>query len=207
MTTTRTLVLCLLAAAGCSSTSMRPAQDPISAPVHAMPAVALVPADVPAPAPKQPTPPPAVPTPGPQDNMTGGREHAMSNCPSMVPGARTQLAFTDDGVELTITASAPKAVQKIRELARRQAAMSEPSGNASELHTGKHGGPGAIGYCPIIHHGHTIVTTTDVANGARIRIRGHDADSVLEVQELAALRAASLPPVMPINPPGQPATK
>jgi hypothetical protein len=190
--------LVLLATAGCASAPPR-TESPISsaAPAQVTPALALAPAAAPAAPAAAPTPPaPTGPQTTPPGNMSGGKEHAMSNCPSAVPGARTSMVFTDDGIALSISATTAEAQKEIRRRAHLHASMSAPSGRG--LHSGGHGGPGRIGYCPIIHDGRTVVTAIDTRTGAMVRMRadGND-DAVAELQELVALRVSGLPPVMP----------
>ena len=100
----------------------------------------------------------------------------MANCPSAVPDARTAMLFTADGVELVITARAPASQRRIRELARRHTALADPTGRA--LHSGGHGGPAGIGYCPVVHLPGTRVTERDAPGGVRLRMHadGEDAD-------------------------------
>ncbi|HTJ41037.1 MAG TPA: hypothetical protein VL463_03050 [Kofleriaceae bacterium] len=199
MTTFRSIALTFLVVAGCGSIPPRTEVSQPSAPVFAAsssmarasaPAVADV--DKPAPAPAPITPP---------GNMTGGKEHAMANCPTAVAGAHTQMTFTDDGIELAITASTPAARAEIQKRAHLHASLAAPSGKG--MHSGRHGGPGRIGYCPIVHDDRVIVTVSDTTRGARIRMRADGDNAITELQELVALRVSGLPPVMP---PDLPAT-
>lgn len=138
----------------------------------------------------------------PAGNMTGGKEHAMSNCPNAVPGARTSMIFTDDGIVLSVSAATPTAQQEIRRRAHLHAQLTAPTGRGQ--HSGGHGGPGRIGYCPVIHDGRTVVTAVDTRTGAMIRMHvGGNDDAVAELQELVALRVSGLPPVMPPDLPVQ----
>ena len=199
MTALRRYALTLIAVAGCSSAPPRSTTPggavatpelAASASVQA-PAVAIAPAAAAAPAGVTPAPL----QPGPIGNMSGAKEHAMANCPAAVAGARTKVVFTDDGVALVITATARDAQDEIRKRAHAHAALSEPSGR---MHSGTHGGPGRIGYCPIVHTDRVVVTAIDVSGGAAIRMRvqgGYDA--VTALQEVVALRVAGLPPVIP----------
>jgi hypothetical protein len=201
MTAPRRFVLTLVAVAGCSSAPPRSTSPgaALAAPVFAAGSSTAAAAPVET-APAEITPAPI--QPGPIGNMTGAKEHAMANCPVAVPGARTTLILTDDGVALVISATSRDARAEIRRLAHAQALLSEPSGRG--LHSGRHGGPGRIGYCPIVHTDRVIVTAVDTASGAAIRMRTQGGyDAVVSLQELVALRVAGLPPVVP---PDLPAT-
>ncbi len=123
--------------------------------------------------------------------MTGSREKHMVNCPSVVETASTQAIHTADGVDLVITSPDPKAQRRIVELA----ALHSKWGETDVLvphHSGKHGGPGALGYCPVIHTG-TIVTYTEIEGGARIHVAARRADDVPAVQRLTQQRVDGLP--------------
>lgn len=114
----------------------------------------------------------------------------MRNCPNALAGTATKLTNTPDGVDLTITASDPAIQQQIVELAIVQAHMGHP--NKSEMeHTGMHGGPGDIGYCPIIHIA-TTVTSTQIAGGAVIHIHAAVPEDVSHLQATIAGRVARL---------------
>jgi hypothetical protein len=126
-----------------------------------------------------------------ESNMTGKKEHGMLNCPSAVDGARTELARTADGVELTVTARDPDSAKEIVTLARSHAAMQEPDPDKPQ-HGGQHGGPGEIGYCPIVHHGNTLVTFDEVPGGARIQVVAGSPAEVAALQEETAERVAAL---------------
>jgi hypothetical protein len=120
----------------------------------------------------------------------GQLEHDMRNCPSALAGAVTRLTNTPDGVDLEITASEPAIQQQIVDLARLHERMGLPGSSGVE-HTGKHGGPGNIGHCPILHAG-TTVTFDPLARGAVIHVVAMAPDDVLRVQTTVADRAARL---------------
>jgi hypothetical protein len=124
-------------------------------------------------------------------NATGKKEHGMMNCPSDVDGARTTMARTPGGVDLTVTADADDARQLVVMLARVHAAMAEANPEKSE-HSGQHGGPGTIGYCPVIHH-RTVVTFDEVPHGVTIHVVARSSDDVSNVQLQTAQRLALLP--------------
>lgn len=114
----------------------------------------------------------------------------MRNCPSALAGATTRLTNTANGVDLEITASAPAVQQQIVELAKLHEQMGPPRSSEVE-HTGKHGGPGNIGHCPVIHTG-TTVTFDRLAGGAVIHVVAMAPEDVLHVQTTVADRLARL---------------
>jgi hypothetical protein len=120
----------------------------------------------------------------------GQRAHGMRNCPSAVAGATTNLTNTPDGVDLQITASDPTVQQQVIELANIQAHMGKPNRSETE-HTGMHGGPGDVGYCPIIHTA-TTVTFTQITGGAVIHVRAAVPADVPRLQAMVADRVARL---------------
>jgi len=114
----------------------------------------------------------------------------MQNCPNALAGAATNLSNTPDGVDLAITAIDPAIQQQIVQLAMVQAHMGHS--NKSEMeHTGMHGGPGDIGFCPIVHTA-TTVTFTQVAGGAVIHVRAAAPQDVPHLQATTASRVARL---------------
>src|SRR5262249_22793752 len=128
-----------------------------------------------------------------KERLTGERPNHMRNCPSAVTGATTRATPTGDGVDIEITASDPTAGQRIAELARLHAALSGPL-LFMPYHTATHGGPGTIGFCPIIHEG-TTVSTQPIANGARIHVaaRSPYAVKMLQVETQQRIRAMPQP--------------
>ena len=81
------------------------------------------------------------------------------------------MTSTTDGVDLTITAADPAATREILSRAHEQVAMGEPTGSVK--HDGRHGGPGAIGFCPIVHT-NTTITVDDVPGGVLVHVRPLD---------------------------------
>jgi hypothetical protein len=120
----------------------------------------------------------------------GQLEQGMRNCPSAVDGAVTKLRNQIGGVDLIITADAPVAQRRILELARLHARLGDPDGSAME-HTGRHGGPGDIGHCPVVHAA-TTVSVTPLPNGATIHIRALLAGDVRHLQTVISDRVARL---------------
>jgi hypothetical protein len=130
--------------------------------------------------PSHPAPPP------PQGQL----EHDMRNCPSALAGAATRVTNTADGVDLEITATEPDIQRQIIDLASLHERMGPPRDSGIE-HTGKHGGPGSIGHCPIVHAG-TTVTFERLAGGAVIHVVAMAPSDVLHVQTTVADRVARL---------------
>jgi len=114
----------------------------------------------------------------------------MRNCPSALAGAETRVTNTADGVDLEITASEPAIQRQIVDLASLHQRMGLPDTSEIE-HTGKHGGPGTIGHCPILHTG-TTVTFDRLARGAVIHVVAMAPDEVQRVQTTVADRLARL---------------
>lgn len=114
----------------------------------------------------------------------------MENCPSAVPGAHTAVLDIDGGVALEITALNPEAQGWIREAAQLHAKMGPPTVE-HEMHTGRHGGPGLSGHCPIVHDG-TQVTVVTMDGGARVTVLAVDAAKVDALRSSTRERVMSL---------------
>lgn len=98
----------------------------------------------------------------------GELEHGMANCPSAIAGSTTTVIDTADGVTLSITASDPAARRRIQQLAALQAQQGAPTPDEAR-HTGRHGGPGFAGHCPVMHES-TAITATPTDEGATIHV-------------------------------------
>jgi hypothetical protein len=122
--------------------------------------------------------------------LTGARPRHMRNCPSAVPTATTRAERTPDGIDLVITSSDPAARQRITELANLHVAMSVPLWLIPQ-HSGLHGGPEAIGFCPIIHDD-TTVTADQLANGVRVHVAAHSPLGALIVQRETERRLGAI---------------
>lgn len=131
-------------------------------------------------------------TPEPaRSTQPGALEQRMANCPSALPTAITRVGDLPDGVALTITVTDPAAYERLLELADLHARLGGPAGNAME-HTGRHGGPGSIGHCPIIHAA-TRVSFERVPEGVRFDVRALPGGDVGELRRQTRARAATLP--------------
>jgi hypothetical protein len=144
-------------------------------------AVAAETAPVPVP-PPPPSPPPPV--------QIGRREHGMRNCPTALAGITLQAVNTAMGVDLTITTRDPVIRRDLLERARINSHMGNPDETAAE-HTGRHGGPGKQGYCPVIH-ADTNVTFTVIPSGAVIHVSALAPEDVPAVQAAVAERMPRL---------------
>jgi hypothetical protein len=129
-------------------------------------------------------------TPAPsQPSQAGERERGMLNCPSAVATATTEVIPTDMGVDLVITAPSSDAQAEIVARAERQVRMGDPSGLPE--HSGMHGGPGTIGYCPVIHDA-TSVKMSQRPGGVTIQVRALVPDRVKALQEETQARVTRL---------------
>lgn len=118
----------------------------------------------------------------------GALEHRMRNCPTAVAGATTRAANTPFGVDLTITADDAASQRRIVELSAIHEGMGDPD-NPAVRHTGRHGGPGTLGRCPVIHD-MTTVTFTRLRKGVVLHLRALLPADVNRVQSIVAERLA-----------------
>jgi len=127
-----------------------------------------------------------------EPQLSGTVPKRMRNCPSAVSTANTIATPTADGVDVTITSNDPVARRKIIDLTRLHATFAEPIWGMPP-HTGMHGGPGTLGFCPILHV-KTIVTHTERSDGVRIHVRAIDPSMVSRLQEVTTLRVHAFAP-------------
>ncbi len=113
----------------------------------------------------------------------------MSNCPSSVRSAITEISDIPDGVAVTIVLWDRRDLDDLMKLSRLQAQQGEPSG---EHHTGLHGGSGGTGHCPIIHVG-TTVELQPVTDGVRFEVHALPGNDVAELRRDTRHRAEKLP--------------
>ncbi len=107
----------------------------------------------------------------------------LRHCPAAVPGAVTVLQDIRDGIDLTITATAPAATAEIRRRGAHLVAFT--AGRAGDDGRAEHGGGGGGGFmqnCPVVTRA-TSITASDIPRGVRLRVRPTGALTV------AALRA------------------
>jgi hypothetical protein len=103
-----------------------------------------------------------------QGNPTVGGGH-MQHCPTAVEGAKTEIAETKDGVEITVTSPNAAKTEEIRKRAKHvvDAAKNDPS---SVAHTGDGHGGGGLGRCEVVLKD-TNVTSEDVEGGSKITVK------------------------------------
>jgi len=103
-----------------------------------------------------------------QTNPTIGGGH-MQHCPTAVEGAKTVIADTKDGVEITVTSTNAAKTEEIRKRAKHvvDAAKNDP---ASVAHTGDGHGGGGLGRCEVVLKD-TTVAAEDVDGGAKMTIK------------------------------------
>jgi hypothetical protein len=128
---------------------------------------------------------------GPGYNMTGLRPHQAANCPSSLPKATTRLTNTPRGVDVTVTSADPGTAHQIVELA--QLHVRGRTAEVARPHDQHHGGPGWIGYCPVMTTDQTQVSMTPRPDGATLHVEARSPDRVTELQELIKARAVRLP--------------
>jgi TusA-related sulfurtransferase len=133
--------------------------------------------------------PTAAPTAAPTSTAAAAAGK-MSNCPSAVEGAKTEIKDVDGGVELSITASAEAATKDIRERAK-QLAEAAKIESASRKHTGTGGGGGAFGRCPVVMRD-TNVTLADIEGGTKITVKMKNAAEVDWLRRESRERLAEL---------------
>lgn len=99
-------------------------------------------------------------------NVGGGH---MQHCPTAVAGAKTVVADTPTGVEITVTSQNPAKVAEIRDRAKHlaESAKAEPT---SVLHNGAGHGGGGLGLCEVVLKD-TTVTSEEVEGGAKISVK------------------------------------
>jgi len=126
----------------------------------------------------------------PRAMLTGTRPQRMRLCPSAVPSAVTTTTETVSGVDVVITSPDPAQRAKIASLSRLQATLGNPRWFMPP-HTGMHGGPGAEGFCPIIH-ANTTVTWEPLAEGVRIHVTARGTEQVTALQRATEARVRAL---------------
>ena len=128
----------------------------------------------------------------PRADLTGKTPLHMRNCPSAVPTAKTVATPTSTGIDVAITSEDPLARTKIFALAAIQADEGGTDLFARE-HSGRHGGPGTIGHCPIIH-ANTQVTYEPNPDGVTLHVMARAPGDVARLQQATEARVAALIP-------------
>ncbi|MBK6515977.1 MAG: hypothetical protein IPM79_04030 [Polyangiaceae bacterium] len=96
----------------------------------------------------------------------------MMNCPAAAANAKTEVKDVDKGVEITVTASDKVDIEEIKKRAKaiEERAKAE---EAAPQHTGKGGGAGATGRCPIVIGGTNVVVAAH-DSGAKFTVTAKD---------------------------------
>lgn len=128
---------------------------------------------------------------GPGYNLTGPRPHQGANCPSSLPRTTTRLANTPRGVDVTVTSTDPGTAHRIVELS--QLHVRGRTAEAPHPHDQHHGGPGWVGYCPVMVSDQTQVSMTPRPDGATLHVEARSPERVAELQMLIKARAVQLP--------------
>jgi hypothetical protein len=136
---------------------------------------------------------PALGKPGRTDeNMSGRRELRMTNCPSAVVGAITEVTDLPNGVAVTVRApDDPLAAAEIRRRVRLQLEIVDQPERGAIEHTGVGTGSGRYGFCPgmLEHTAFDVLWTSD---GAHMYVRADDPDDIKRLQVMTHKRAAAL---------------
>lgn len=122
--------------------------------------------------------------------MSGFRPHQEANCPASLPGANTTITMTPMGVDVSVTSADPEVAGRIVALAKWHARG--VTAEASHPDDMQHGGPGRIGYCPILVNEITVVTATTKPGGVTVHVNARSPSDVPEVQGLIRARAARM---------------
>jgi hypothetical protein len=128
---------------------------------------------------------------GPGYNLTGPRPHQAANCPSSLPRATTRLANTPRGVDVTVTSPDPVTAHRIVELS--QLHVRGRTAEVPRAHDQHHGGPGWVGYCPVMVNDQTQISMTPRPDGATLHVEARSPERVSELQMLIKARAVRLP--------------
>jgi len=118
----------------------------------------------------------------------GAGTHRMAHCPSAVPGSKTVVKDSREGVVITVTGSGD-AVKDIRDRAKHTADIAKLAEPPKPEHNSEGKGGGNIGRCPVIVEGDTSVDVKDVENGAEITVKAKK--DVAALQKETKLRAGN----------------
>ena len=109
----------------------------------------------------------------PAASATVAASGKMAHCPSTVTGAKTDIADSPNGVEVSVTSKDDAAVQEIR---ARSAFLASSAKNDVQAvaHNGSGEGGGIFGRCPIVMR-NTTLAVTDVPGGSKLVVTPRDA--------------------------------
>ncbi|CAN5895328.1 hypothetical protein BH11MYX4_BH11MYX4_40610 [soil metagenome] len=118
----------------------------------------------------------------------GAGTHRMAHCPSAVPGSKTAVKDSKEGVIVTVTGTGD-AVKDIRERAKHAAEISKLAEPPKPEHNSEGKGGGGLGRCPVVVEGDTTVEAKDVENGSEITVKAKK--DVAALQKETKLRAGN----------------
>lgn len=118
------------------------------------------------------------------------KEKVARHCPSSVTGATTALKDVDGGIELTVVAKDATATADVRTRAKALLEASKAPSDSTR-HTGKGGGHGTFGRCPVVLRD-TVLTLADVEGGTKITVKAKDKAEVVWLRQQTRERAAEL---------------
>ena len=121
----------------------------------------------------------------------GAGTKRMAHCPSAVPGAKTAVKDSKEGVIVTVTGSGD-AVKDIRERAKHAAEISKLPEPPKPEHNSEGKGGGGLGRCPVVVEGDTTVEAKDIENGSEIAVKAKK--DVAALQKETRLRAGNFDP-------------
>jgi TusA-related sulfurtransferase len=118
----------------------------------------------------------------------GAGTHRMAHCPSAVPGAKTAVKDTKEGVIVSVTGTGD-AVKDIRDRAKHTAEIAKLPEPPKPEHNSEGSGGGGLGRCPVVVEGDTTVEVKDIENGSEITVKAKK--DVPALQKEAKLRAGN----------------
>lgn len=113
----------------------------------------------------------------------------MRHCPVTSPGAKTEIADVDGGIQFVLRASTPDAITEVRARAHRLAEFT--AGRNKVEHGGGRGG-GFMRNCPIVVKD-ARVAVEDIEGGVRITVRPNDASKLAELRATSRERLERAP--------------
>lgn len=114
----------------------------------------------------------------------------MGHCPNAAPGAKTEVKDVDKGVEVVVKSTDAKVTEDIR--TRTKSIIERATGESTKpQHSGKGGGGGVMGRCPIVLGG-TDVKVEEVEGGSKFTVTAKDAAEVDWVRRETKERLAVL---------------
>lgn len=120
----------------------------------------------------------------------GAGTHRMAHCPSAVPGAKTVVKDSKEGVIVTVTGTGDQ-VKDIRDRAKHTADISKLPEPPKIEHNSEGMGGGNVGRCPVIVEGDTTVDAKDIDNGSELTVKAKKDVPVPALQKEAHLRAGN----------------